>query len=200
MSTVSPKVRNFLVFFFFLPAPSYALGLVEKVQGTYQRMDNFRAEFVQKTKVEILNRAIEEKGEILFSRPGRFLIHYQGARERKYISDGKTLWIYHPREKELEVFKNVNKIVTPEALAFLGGLGEMQKEFQVRERNGSELVLIPKRRGSPFVRLVLGVDPQTNLVHEVTLFPKSGNKSHYRFSSIRLNQKVPASTFTPPPK
>lgn len=179
----------------FLPTVQ-AAGLVDKVQETYRKTDQFRADFMQKTRIEILDREVEEKGELVFAKPGRFLIHYKGARERKYISDGKTLWVYRPKEKEVEVYEDLKDILSREALVFLGGLGEMTKEFKVSEKGEGGLVLIPKRKGALFTKLILKIDPQTHLVQEATLFPRSGNESQYRFSSIRTNEPVEEKAFT----
>lgn len=179
-----------------LPGLVWAGELAEKVQETYRGTESFRADFSQKTHVELLDREVEEAGELIFAKPGRFSIHYQGKRERRYLSDGKTLWIYHPREKEVEVVDNVQDVVAKEALVFLGGLGEMSKEFRVTEgKKDGGLVLTPKSKLSPFTKIRLKIDPVTSLVSEVVLFPKSGNQSHYLFSSVRVNEPVAEGTF-----
>lgn len=183
------------VFFCAMSAFVSAAGLAEKVQETYRNTESFRADFSQKTHVELLDREVEEAGELNFAKPGRFSIHYQGKRERQYLSNGKTLWIYHPREKEVEVIDDVQDVVAKEALVFLGGLGEMTQEFRVAEGKDGGLVLTPKSKSSPFTRLQLKIDPATFLVSEVVLFPKSGNQSRYIFSSARVNEPVAEGAF-----
>lgn len=177
--------------------PAFAGGLADKVQETYARTDTFAADFTQKTLIELLDRDVEEAGHLIFSKPGRFQIHYKGKNERQYISDGQTLWIYRPREKEVEVIERVQDTVSREALVFLGGLGEMQKEFKVTEpkEGGLVLNLVPRSKSSPFTKLSLTIDPETSLVSAVELFPKSGNRSRYEFKKVQSNQLVPGSTF-----
>lgn len=203
MSQISPKVLSrlltkalFVLLMFLNSSCLFASGLAERVQQTYKHTQSFRADFVQKTKVEILDREIEEQGELVFSTPGRFLIHYRGDRERKYISDGKTLWIYRPKDKEVEVYKNAGDLLSREALIFLGGLGEMTREFQVTEKKGDELLLVPKKKDSLFQKLILSIDLKTFLVKKAVLFPKGGNRSFYFFSSIHLNESMPESIFS----
>jgi len=173
----------------------HASGLADRVQRAYQKTETFSADFVQKTKIEVLDRDIEEPGHLVFSKPGKFLIHYTGKKERNYISDGLTLWIYHPREKEVEVIEHVQDTVSREALVFLGGLGEMSQEFKVTESKADQLQLIPKSKSSPFSKLVLTIAPETSLVSAVSLFPKSGNRSDYAFTAVQTNGSVPESTF-----
>lgn len=186
---------RFLLFFFLVPWTVHSESLAEKVQSAYRKTETFRANFIQKTHIAALDRDVEEKGELVFSRPGKFSIHYQGDRERHYISDGKTLWIYRPQDKEVEIYEKLNDMVSREALAFLGGLGEMNKEFVVSLPGAELLRLVPRSASSPFKEIQMTVDPVTSLAASVRLFPKSGNQSHYRFTDVRTNEKVSDKTF-----
>jgi outer membrane lipoprotein carrier protein len=174
---------------------TFAGGLADRVQDAYRKTDSFSAKFTQKTMVELLDRETTESGELVFAKPGRFSIHYEGKRERQYLSDGDTLWIYHPKEKEVEVVNDVQDLVSREALVFLGGLGEMTKEFKVSDSGVHELTLVPKSKSSPFSKIILIVDPSDFLARGTTLYPKSGNKSEYSFSDVRANEPVSESTF-----
>ncbi|MBI2083742.1 MAG: outer membrane lipoprotein carrier protein LolA [Deltaproteobacteria bacterium] len=185
---------------FFVNTDSFAGDLIQKVQETYRTTPAIEAEFVQKTYVEILEREIEEKGSLILAKPGRFNIHYKGRRERRYISDGKKLWIVHLREKETEVFEDIQKMVSPEALTFLSGLGEMEKDFQVAEDHSGKtdrLILTPRRPESPFKKIVLWIDPKMNLAKEIELYPENGNRSHYRFERIKVKDDIASSLFHP---
>ncbi len=194
-SCTSPYIRGGWVgIFLFFSTQLHAGGLAQKVQQTYQQTHEFQADFVQRTHVELLNRDLEEKGQMVFSKPGRFLIHYQGGQERKYISDGQILWIVHIPEKETEIYDNIRGIISKETIAFLGGLGEMMRDFNVTEKKET-LSLTPREKGFTFSKVVLGIDPKTYLVKELTLFPKNGNQSHYLFSSILTNQEVAPTDF-----
>jgi outer membrane lipoprotein carrier protein len=176
-------------------APVFAGRLEQKVQDAYRRTDSFSAQFTQTTRIEVLDRETTESGNLVFAKPGRFSIHYEGKRERQYLSDGDTLWIYHPKEKEVEVIDDVGDLVSREALVFLGGLGDMGKEFKVSETGADRLTLVPKNKSSPFSRILLTVDPSDHLARGATLFPKSGNKSDYVFSEVKVNEPVSESIF-----
>ena len=201
MPAISAARGSSLLLFFFLSLLSVtasASGLVRQVQEAYRKTDSFHANFVQKTHVAILDRDIDEQGELTFAKPGKFLIYYQGKNERKYISDGNTLWIVRPREKELETYPHVKDLLSNEALIFLGGLGNMSKDFRVSEKTSNTLLLIPLRKTAPFVRLLLKIDPESHLACEATLFPKSGNQSRYVFSDTEVNQEIPEEIFQRP--
>jgi outer membrane lipoprotein carrier protein len=179
---------------FFIGLSTVQAGeLADKVQATYRNIETFEADFTQKTYVEILEKDVVEKGDLVFAKPDRFLVRYQGSKERQYISDGKTLWVYRPKDKEVEVTHHVEDVVSPEALVFLGGLGDMTKTFRVTEA-GYKLTLTPKSK-SPFKKLVLEINPEDALVTAVDLFSKSGNRSRYDLSNARTNRAVDSSEF-----
>ena len=182
------KFSFFFIFFFSALSSLYASGLTEKVERVYREAKEFRADFVQKTKIEILDRQVEERGKLTFTKPGKFVIHYQGNRERKYVSDGKKLTIYYPQEKEVEAYHDLKGMISKEGLIFLDGLGEMTKIFQVTEKKPQSLVLIPRDPKTSFKRIVLEIDPQSYWVKEVILYPKSGNTTHYWFSKVEVSQ------------
>ncbi len=183
-------IRIFLLLIMLLPAAAHASDLVARVQGVYQKNSKFQADFVQKTHIALLEKDIEEPGNMIFSKPGNFMIHYRGKQERKYICNGATLWIYHPKEQEAEVYPDIQNLLTHEALAFLGGLGQMTKEFQVRVEAGGWLSLVPRNKSSPFMKIRLRADPVSYFAQEIVLYPRAGNESHYQFSDIRTNPEL----------
>lgn len=189
--------RRFLPAFLalFLAVTANAAGLADRVQDAYKNTRSFSAKFTQTTKIEVLDRETAESGDLVFAKPGRFAIRYDGKRERQYLSDGDTLWIYHPKEKEVEVIHDVADLVSREALVFLGGLGEMNKEFKVTAGEGNTLNLVPKSKSSPFTKIILTIDPNDALARGAVLFPKSGNRSEYVFTDVKANEPCSESTF-----
>ncbi len=159
--------------------------LISRVKKVYQATPVLEAKFIQRTTVEVLEKEIVERGELVLERPGKFVIHYQGPHERRYTSDGKSLWLWRKGGERERV--PLTEAAQREALSFLTDLSEMERFFQVREVDATGLELIPKERGvSPFKKIRLLIDPHSGFVKGVTLFPKSGNLTRYEFSEIRL--------------
>ena len=194
---------NILFFLVILLTASWAeVGdLISSVQKNYQSHATFQAEFVQSTAIELLNKNVEERGTLTFTKPGKFLIHYRGVQERQYICDGHTLWIYHPKIKEGEIYPHVSDMVSHEALSFLGGLGNMTKEFQVKAEPDFWISLVPRNKKSPLKKIRLKINPTSFWATEVVLLPRQGNESHYRFSKINTatDREVDIFSFRPPP-
>ncbi|MBI2499926.1 MAG: outer membrane lipoprotein carrier protein LolA [Deltaproteobacteria bacterium] len=191
----------FSVLLILFSAQGLANDLVARVEKAYQETAVLRAEFVQRTYVELLEKEVVEEGALLLAKPGRFAIHYHGKRERKYLSDGRRLWIVYPGEKEIETIANVREAVSQEALAFLSGLAEMNREFDVSVKKDTgvskRLELRPRSERSPFKKIILVIDPESYLAREIYLYPRSGNQSHYLLKRLKTGDSVTDQSFRP---
>lgn len=174
--------RPLLAFLFLFPFSLHSSDLADRVQETYRRAKEVRADFVQRTKVDLLDRVITEKGHLFLAKGGRFSVRYEGENAREFISDGKKLKVIHRKTGERETY-DVGDLLSREALAFLGGLGEMREQFFVSQPGSDRLALVPRDHRSPFSKVILRINPNS-LVEGVVLFPKSGNRSEYTFSDV----------------
>ncbi len=180
--------------------------VVNAIQANYQKTNDWSAEFIQSTYVEMLAQEVIKKGIISVKKPGKLFIKYQDDSPKTYISNGQKLWVYTEGDQEVTVFKKISKQLASEALTFMNGLGDLKKDFEVlsfdkadlgvammKNKNLSYIELVPRDTESTLDRVVLGVD--ANLVMEVTLFNSSKNKTHYVFTNIKCNTNPPESQF-----
>ena len=209
-------LKNLVVFctLILFPSSLFAVSSIEEtvqaVQSTYEKAQDVSSEFIQKVELKALQRNIEKTGKALFKKPGRLYVEYGNNNEegRIYISDGKKLWVYDKGDTQVNVYK-VNPTTLPEeALAFLGGLGNLREQFRVSALSSTErknlevidtldwLLLIPKNPESELDALILGFDKKTHLVSEGFLKNESGNTSHYFFKNVTLNSQIPDTQFT----
>ncbi|MBI4412185.1 MAG: outer membrane lipoprotein carrier protein LolA [Deltaproteobacteria bacterium] len=193
----------FSVVFLLLPFHAFSADpgqIVSNLQQTYRTAESWRAEFVQSTFVELLGRNIDKQGEIIVKKPGKLRIDYKDKPGRQYLSDGKTLWVYVPGDTQVEVYRKISRLLAKEALTFMEGLGDIEKEFTVRlypsphtgeamiqGKNLDLIELRPRNAASIIKNIVMGIDPKTHLVVETTIFNESGNVTHYIFKNIKLN-------------
>ena len=193
--------RLFAVVLLFLALPTQANAtgagdfqtVLQNLKTTYQNAGSWQADFTQSTHVELLGRDVAKSGEMFLKKPGKLRIAYKGG--KTYISNNQRLWIYTEGDSQVEFYKNVSSVLSREALAFLQGLGELDRDFKVRPassgtKNHLRLVeLTPKAKNSPVQKIILGVSI-TGVVKETILFNASGNKTHYVFKNIRLNMPL----------
>lgn len=198
------------LFFFLFSFSSYAITtekIVQNVQKTYENAQDVSSEFSQKIVISSLEKEIEKTGKTIFKKPGKLYVEYDGEDGKLYVSDGKKLWIYEKGDNQVDVYSVSAQMLPEEALAFLGGLGNLSAQFKVSSLNKNELQkikatpnldwlsLIPKNPKSNLEELILGFDLSTHLVTEAYLKNETGNLSHYHFKNVQLNQSIPDAKF-----
>lgn len=176
--------------------------VVDRVQKRYDGASDFRARFNQTLTNAALKRKSTSTGEVLLKKPGRMRWNYQTPEPKMYLSDGDTLWLYEPEDKQ--AFKqDLKSTQLPAALAFLTGKGKLKDEFEIAWSTDTRfagpadyvLSLSPKQPQSQVKSLLFVVDPETFLVRESVLIDPQGNTNDILFSDIQINTKIPDTTF-----
>ena len=172
------------------------------IQSTYHSITNLEARFTSTTHLTTLNRTITNHGIIYLQPPGKIRIEYQGDTPRHYISDGKSLWIYTPKDGQIIHNSLEQSGIPSQALAFIGGFGKLTRLFRVKQLKDSRSIdtdtylhLIPKKR-SNFSALDTTFNQQ-GLLTDLTIYNHSGGKVEYHFKQIRINHQLPSKLFTP---
>jgi chaperone LolA len=127
-------------------------------------------------------------------RPGMLRIEYTGEQPKKYLSDGKTLWVYDKELGQLEKFKVSEDSIPKEALELLKGFANMDEIFTVEDwapkktvKGHTYLRLSPKSKNANYKMLECDFG-EGNLLNVMTIYNKSGNISTYAFKNIRVNK------------
>lgn len=180
-----------------------ALEIADKVQKTYDSVQDFSAKFTQEYRSASMDSTRTSEGRVFFKKPGKMRWDYAKPDERYMISDGKSLWVYEPEFAQY-YSEALEDSQLPSALRFLMGTGNLRDEFAVRIRKQDAkkitLELVPKERSSQFSRLHFVVENNTFNVVEVTVFDALGNTNTLRFHDVKQNAGLPDKgfDFTPP--
>jgi outer membrane lipoprotein carrier protein len=195
----------------FVPTGAGAQALDEvvgKIESTYGRIQDLRADFSQVSHNKSLGQDIKAEGTVFLKRGGKMRWEYTSPSPQQIVSDGKFLWVYTPE------LNQVNKGEAPKALAgpagsFLAGLGKVRDEFTVRFLNpasrtdptGRPVLDLTPKSPTPFLsRLVLTVDPKDHVVRQAVIYDQLQNTVTMTFANIATNSGLADSlfTFTPP--
>ncbi len=183
-----------------------------RVQQTYDQTRDLTARFTQEATSVALGRTRTAAGRVSLRKPGKMRWDYEGKGGRPgqvLVSDGRTLWIYNPDDKTV-LKDEVGGALERTPLAFLMGLGELTRDFEVGRspadltlgRPGDVLLALrPKQSIAALQELYLAVDPKRALVTAALIADPFGNRTRLAFEDIRTNTGVPESrfTFTVPP-
>src|SRR5579885_1194606 len=74
--------------------------LVDGVERSFARMNDFDADFVQIDQ-NPLNRKHEASGHLYLMRPRKMRWEYKKPEEELFVSDGKTVYFYVPADKQV---------------------------------------------------------------------------------------------------
>lgn len=177
---------------------------IEEIEEAYRNAQDISADFVQTTRVKILDRDVTKRGKFYFAKGGKFRIAYAGNNEKTYVSNSKFIWVFIPGDAgSLVTYEVSDETVPKEALSFLSGFGKLKKEFKVKKSKAftdlkpgeSALYLVPKSRKAHFLALDAKFNDR-HIVEVLRVHNKSGNVSTYRFSKIRTSAGLPAKLFT----
>lgn len=176
---------------------------------------DFTADFFQRTLLKKDGREMRGDGVIsarlaTANTPLMFRFQYYRPNEQEIVSDGKSLWIYHPENREVilsDVSFNFNRPgFNPDrdrAVNFLQGLGRISKDFQINFASGRNdsagnyvLELTPRRSMLNTRRILLVVSRDSVLAYVTGANPLSSGAS----PKTRTVQPMGRSPFGPLPQ
>jgi outer membrane lipoprotein carrier protein len=182
--------------------------LANRVQGVYDKVPSYMADFQQESILKATGQSSAAKGKVAFKKPGKMRWDYESPVSQAIISDGKTLWIYQPNDRQVLV-SNAEKFLKNRAsITFLAGKGKLTEEFNVKLGKapeagvpGTVLELIPKQPDASVSRVLLIVDPKTALVTETWVYDFLNNATRVRFTNAETGRKLNDAlfVFTAPP-
>ena len=195
---------NQLIAFLFLfqfQSSSETLNLVKGVERSFAQMNDFRADFHQISR-GILNQKQEAAGHLYLKKSKMARWEYKTPEEQFFISDGKTVYLYVPADKQ------VNKEPVKETfddripLMFLLGRSNLSNEFKEftllntePHLAGTKVVrMIPKRK-TDLKELIMEVDPQNYQIRRLIMEHVDERREEFIFSNIRINTGLKASQF-----
>lgn len=212
------------------PAGAAAITLAEvsaALQKPFRQSDsgprirNFAAEFTQESLVAAIDRVQRGEGTVRVKlptgAPAKFRWDYRQPDVQEILSDGETLWVYVPENRQVIVsdLHSMDPREQANPLTFLGSLGDLEREFTVtwaaeRETPAGHfrLELTPRRPSPLFERMEVVVNREAlgawqDSAKEGTVFPvvatrladAQGNLTTVSFFDVKINQSFPDRLF-----
>ena len=176
---------------------------VANVQGFYNRTTTFSADFQQQYLAHAYNTTKTSSGHVIFSKPGKMDWEYTDPAGQRIVSDGSTLRVYQPAEKQMYE-QTVNQSQYPAALSFLTGQGSLSSNFdftilpgaQLQFTAGYVLVGTPKVASPAYTKVLFYVDQGTSQVLRVLILDGQQNRNRFDFSNAQANTAIAPTQFT----
>jgi outer membrane lipoprotein carrier protein len=176
----SPNVRP--------PAADVAAALQRKYDG----VKDFSASFTQTYEGGVLRRKGSEVGTVSVKKPGKMRWDYTSPEKKLFVSDGQTMFLYFPNEKQVMKNDVPRQDQATSAVLFLMGKGNIVRDFNIRWADGGadttyRLRLDPKTRQAEYDWLEVTADRETLRIVGLTAADAQGGRSTFSFSNFKEN-------------
>ena len=183
--------------------------VVDSIQKQYEMMQDLEADFLQESYNKTLQKKQRASGKLYMKKPGRMRWDYQAPEKQIIVADGRFFWWYTPRTGQVVRQKADQAMSSNLAITFMGGMGEMQKDFKIRfaepaggtREDTFTLKLVPARPQASIAHLLLTVDARQYRTRRIVLQDFYGNTTSIEFSGLKINQGLAQDlfNFTPGP-
>jgi len=188
-------------------APARADELADALRTLQQRYESTRtlvAKFRQEVESPTMAGKLTSNGTVSFEKPNRMRWDYAAPDRQTIVSDGETLWIYQPEEKQVlkAPLREAFQATTP--VTFLAGLGHVDRDFTPTLESSADdrwvLKLVP-REARGVATLMLVVRKGDASIEEARISDPLGTTTRLALSDEKRNVSLGADLFhfTPPP-
>jgi outer membrane lipoprotein carrier protein len=184
------------------PDPDAIIGRAARV---YRSLASLRADFVQVIDNPMIDSA-ESRGALIQAGPDKLAMRFSDPAGEAIVIDGKHIWVYTPSTVPGQVVRlsapSGGPVYGYNLLAwFLDRPAERYRATYVRrdEKDGRTVdvvQLIPAAPDLPFTKAVIWLDRDSALPRRLEIEEQSGAIRTLDLRNIRINQPVPAQTFT----
>lgn len=198
-----------VVFLFVFSTLAIAIGedsieeVIDKLQKRYEKTKDYSAVFTQETISKNLDAPAIVNGNVYFKKPGMIKWEYTDPIKQEIISDGETLWLYLPDDNQVRIYDAAEALKDQTFFSFLFGEGNITDDFEaVLGDPGPEqadeyylIMLAPKRADTSIDRILLLVDKEKFLIHQINTYDVLGNVTRVAFEDISVNSGLKDSMF-----
>lgn len=175
--------------------------LAGRIQQRYDTIKDFEADFVQTYQGGLLRTKTTEQGTVAIKRPGRMRWVYTKPERKEFVSNGRQIYSYIPRDKQVVVAPMPEDAQTTPAL-FLSGRGHLVRDFTASfaevpgaAQGNLGLKLVPKKADPEVEWLMIAVDPTSLQIRTLVAMDRQGGRSAFTFSNLKENRNLSDTIF-----
>lgn len=174
---------------------------VEKADGEFKTM---KANIVITRTIPLLESTEISKGKIHYKKPDRLLLKFDPPRDEVNIIDGKHIWVYHPKARQVEKYAINKGKQTAQSFDFFGfGYGESvasaRKDYNISLTDATEidkecfyvLDLLPRNTSTQYTKIRLWIEEGLWLPVKIELHESGGEVINIiEFDRMKLNSRM----------
>lgn len=175
------------------PALPPAADVAAALQRRYDTIKDFSAEFSQTYEGIALRRKTHGSGTVQIKKPGKMRWDYVAPEKKLVISDGSTMFMYFPADKQVMTNPVPAADEATSAVMFLMGKGDIVRDFTIRYADGAsddavyQLRLEPRARQAEYDWLQVTADRKTLQIRQLSWGDAQGGRNTIAFSNFKEN-------------
>jgi outer membrane lipoprotein carrier protein len=169
-----------------------AADVASALQSRYNTIKDFTASFTQTYEGGVLRRKAVESGTVYIKKPGKMRWDYAKPEKKQFISDGQTMFMYFPADKQVMKNPVPEQEEATSAILFLMGKGNVTRDFDVKYTGTSNpavyaLRLDPRTRQAEYDWLEISMDRTSLQIRTLTAGDAQGGRSTFTLSNFKEN-------------
>jgi len=168
--------------------------IVDNIEKRYAGA-GFSAQFSQTATISAIDVADTAEGIIFVKRPGKMRWEYEKPQPQLIVTDGNTLWVYRPDEKQVMMGNAPDYFGEGKGIGFLSDIGMLKRNFVIlRVDDGKSdlfrLKLLPHKPIPDMADIYIYVSKNDYYIVRITTYNQYGDETIINLHNIRLDQKL----------
>ncbi len=182
-------------------APKLSLDeVIDRVERRYAA-SGFEARFLQVSTINAMDITDTATGRIFVKRPGMMRWEYQKPEPQTIITDGSTLWIYRPEDRQVMIGKAPDFFRNGKGAGFLSDIRLLRNKFYItllNELNNDSyrLQLLPLEQTFDLSLIHLLISTKTFDIVRIVTYNSYDDKTRIDLSNIQFHQNLDDALFT----
>ena len=169
-------------------------AIVSNLEKKYSGQ-SFVARFSQISRLAALDVTEKASGTASFSHPGKMKWEYTEPETHQIITNGKTLWIYRPDEKQVMAGDAERFFKSGAGGAFLSDISLIRTHFDIRLKEIAtdyfELDLVNKNESAEITSIVMRISRHTYEIIRAVSYNPFDDSTLFEFYDIRFTPLDP---------
>jgi outer membrane lipoprotein carrier protein len=183
-------------------ADEMTAGLAHILEGIEQRYagNGFSASFFQESMLKAMQITDTAEGRLTVKRPGKMRWEYTVPEPQSIITDGKTMWIYRPADKQVMLGRAPAFFGQGKGAGFLSDIRLIRESFSITQQPAENdkyhrLRLLPHEAEPELADIILSVDKRSYQIDQVVTHNAYGDETRIVLKDYRFNIDPPEKLF-----
>lgn len=171
-------------------------AVLERIQKAYEGIKDIKGSFVQKSHIRDIKRTDIFKGTLMIKMPDKMRWQYSGENKHNIeviINDGEMI-IFQKNEKQAFKGRFDTETYGQAPIALLGGLGSIEKEFNIVSQDG-KLLLRPKKLMGNIVSVEITPSDKEFPISTLSIIDNRSNRIDITIRDVTVNTGLADSAF-----